>query len=152
MKSVLFTTKIVDYYVSVVFVRSKMTEQTFTIRNWRSCKMRRPPSPPPSPTPNGSKYDWILFANGLDEAIAARNVDAIYIYFFPLSFQKPLKMCSRNQDQCSFHGPGSGYYHDSHLNNSLTFVCKFAKKLMFEKCKHTVSNKRRNIVYKQIRS
>lgn len=32
------------------------------------------------------------------------------------SFEKTLKTCSKDQDQCSFHGPGSGSHHYGNLN------------------------------------
>lgn len=32
-------------------------------------------------------------------------------------YGKLLKMCARDQDSCSFNGPGSAPYQDSHLNN-----------------------------------
>lgn len=36
-----------------------------------------------------------------------------------------LKPCSGNQDQCSLHGPGSGFYRDGHLSSSI-FLCIYS--------------------------
>lgn len=37
------------------------------------------------------------------------------------SFIKTIKTCSKGQDRCSFHVPGSGSYHERNLNSSKFF-------------------------------
>lgn len=52
-----------------------------------------------------------------------------------LFFKKKLKTCSGDQNWLSFHGPGSGRYHDGHTNSSIS-LCKFAYNLpMINACR-----------------
>lgn len=52
-------------------------------------------------------------------ATATAQIHNMYKY---IKLKKRFKTCSGDQDRCLCHGPVSGSYHGSHLNNSLTYI------------------------------